>query len=486
LADVGRGARLAQLAAIAVLCAIVFVWYRDCMLNFFFLDDFWVMRDAANLQPWDVLGAFRVGQADFMLYRPLTTVAYAYVLHLLFGYDSSGYHALQLLIFTLNAVLAFAIARRLTGSRLGALAAAVIYALAPGQAVGVYWLAAFTVTGTVFVILLTIWCWLSLEPPRRIWICTLLQIVGVLASEHAATLPVLLLIVTVLSEPRQRWRRFALDLVPILCVVAIYTAAKLAYYLRPDPFDRGYHIGVASDAWLQELGRYATACFNLATLQHPSMDTCRMIGGLLVLLLSVGLIQSLRGARAWRLLALGLAMFVVGLAPVLPLHNHYYAHYVGLPAFGMGLSLVALCQLTTRYWSTAAALIAAAVLIFDVATDGRAWRDNDIFRLMVNGSEFAADWVETAQKVAYADGPTPPVFVPKDAVSTSVFAIGKTYTYFPGLPELVVVSKPARVPLAASDGIMIEKIATLPRLRQLPGWTPRLGFLRWMTSRGRP
>lgn len=44
------------------------------------------------------------------------------------------------------------------------LAVGVIYLLSPGQAVGVYWLAACTVTGTVFVIRLTLWCWLATAP----------------------------------------------------------------------------------------------------------------------------------------------------------------------------------------------------------------------------------------------------------------------------------------------------------------------------------
>ena len=184
-----------------------------CLLGFFFFDDFWVMRDAASIAPGDVSGIFRLSHAGFQLYRPLTTVGFFYALRAVFAYDASGYHAVQLIVFTLNSVLAFAIARRLTGSLVAALAVGIL-SLAPGQAVGVYWLAAFTVTGTAFVILLTLWCWLSTGPPWRVWLCTALQVVGLLASEHAVTIPVLLAIIAACAQPRAQWRRLACEIAP--------------------------------------------------------------------------------------------------------------------------------------------------------------------------------------------------------------------------------------------------------------------------------
>jgi hypothetical protein len=66
-----------------------------------------------------------------------------------------------------------------------------------------------------------------------------------------------------------------------------------------------------------------------------------------------------------------------------------------------------------------------------------------------------------------------------------VFAFGKASTYFPGLPQQVVVFTPERMRPPARRSILIKEIATLPLQRPLPGWTPRLEFLRRMTSRGR-
>src|SRR5215467_918892 len=97
--------RIAAILAMAALAVIALVRFREAVLTFYFLDDFWVMRDAAHVRlesVADVAQFFETGHAGFALYRPLTTVVYAYLLHALFGYDASGHHAFQLLVFALN------------------------------------------------------------------------------------------------------------------------------------------------------------------------------------------------------------------------------------------------------------------------------------------------------------------------------------------------------------------------------------------------
>ena len=129
--------RLAVWLAILTLVAYFVVRFRDCLLTFLFLDDFWCARAAAQVQlhSWSGLSAlFRPGPTGLLLFRPLTQVGYFYVLRQLFGYDVSGYHAFHLLMHVVNAVLVLEIARALSGSTLSALAVAIIYAAAPHAA----------------------------------------------------------------------------------------------------------------------------------------------------------------------------------------------------------------------------------------------------------------------------------------------------------------------------------------------------------------
>jgi hypothetical protein len=136
--------------------------YREALLTFYFLDDFWVMHDAAQVHlgsVGDLRQFFRFGHMGFAMYRPLSTVAYSYLLQSLVGFDASAQHACQLLVFTLNTGLAFAVTHKLTGSVAAATTAGLFYAGAPGQAVNAYWLSAFTVTGTAFWLLVMMACW---------------------------------------------------------------------------------------------------------------------------------------------------------------------------------------------------------------------------------------------------------------------------------------------------------------------------------------
>jgi len=75
------------------------------------------MRDAADIDRgsgWPFVEMFRPSHTGFLLYRPLSGVAYFYVLRQLFSVDASPYHAAHLLLFAVNASLVAAIVRTLT------------------------------------------------------------------------------------------------------------------------------------------------------------------------------------------------------------------------------------------------------------------------------------------------------------------------------------------------------------------------------------
>jgi len=114
-----RAPRAGRLAATAGTVAVVAVFYvlsyGDATGTFFSADDYWVMADAADVHmrgPLDVVQFFVPGHNGFALYRPLSTVAYFYVLHGLFGYDPAGYHAAQLTLNVIDAALVYAIAKK--------------------------------------------------------------------------------------------------------------------------------------------------------------------------------------------------------------------------------------------------------------------------------------------------------------------------------------------------------------------------------------
>lgn len=471
---------MVTLAVVTALVLYTLSRYRGAILGFFFLDDFWVMRDAARVHVrsvWDLAQFFRPGHAGFQLYRPLSTVVYYHLLHRLFAYDSSGYHAFHLLAFTVNVLLVFAITRRLTQSTSAAFAVGLLYAAVPGQAVGAYWLAAFTVTGTAFAVLLIMWCWLSLESVWRVTACTLLQMVALLFSEHAVAAPILLAIMAS-SVYREPWRQAARALAPSGVIVGAYLVGKLWYFTRVQPVWGAYALTLDVRTWLQHLGQYAVACVNALTLLNLRESTCLWIGASLVVLFLFAAWRSYRGGEPWSYMAAGIAVFVVSLAPVFPLRTHYKDHYVSVAALGMGLLVLGLCQLVSRYWRWLALALALVVVLLDAQTQGRAWRQNQIWQLVVNGSQTTAQWVGAVQHAAAQSAGSVEVLVPHDPMANWIFAIGQAETFFPSMPARVTSFDRQRPPQPREGQVVVRGPSGFRRGQPLPGWDARWDWLR--------
>ncbi len=176
----------------------------------FLSDDFGLAaaaRQAAG--PVDVMGsdAFRT------FYRPLTLLVWWLGEHLWAG-SPVGYHMLSVLLHAVNALLVYALGRRLIGSRYGGLMAGLLFALHPLHVEAVSWLAASSdllCTAFCLLSLLLLEAYVEAPPgPRRIALlggvlaCFLF---GLLSKESAAALPgvvFLWLLVRPGSVPRGR------------------------------------------------------------------------------------------------------------------------------------------------------------------------------------------------------------------------------------------------------------------------------------------
>jgi hypothetical protein len=323
---------------------------------------------------------------------------------------------------------------------------------------------------------------LVVAPPWRAWLCSALLILGLLASEHAVTLPLLIAIVGIATAPRARWRQHAIELVPLVVIVAAYGLAKLVYFVAVRPISFGYAVGLDVRVWLEHLGRYAIAAFNVATLLRPNDVSCRILGAGLVAMLLISALVARRRGGPWVLIGAGLAFFVVSLAPVFPIASHYKDHYVGLPLLGLGLAIVATCQLMTSRWRELTAGIAGALLVLDLATGHRAWKQKTDLHLVVDDGRRSADWVETLQMIAQRDGSERPVFVPQDPTTLMLFGMGRVQEYFPSLPARVALFVPGKLGNAAQGATVVETTADLPARRALPGWDTRWAFLRRLAS----
>ena len=466
---------LAGGAVCAAILAYVGLRYGDAVGLYFFLDDFWVLRDAARVRAsgtWALPQLFEPSHGGLLLYRPLTQLGYFYLLRLLFGLDPSAYHAFHLLLFGLNACLAAGIVRALTASWGWALAGGLLYAAAPGHTLAVYWLAAATMTGTATVVLAAMLWWLVAPDRWRAIGAGALQVVALGASEHAIALPLLLAALALLGPRRQTSGATLRGIAPAAAVCALYLGVKLVYFLEHGFPSGGYALKAQVGDWITNLGRYASASLAMPPLAPLSPDAARGIGvGTLVALpIAVGLAWRRGGAPA--LPALGLVVFVVALLPVLPLTEHYFDYFVGVAALGIALLLVGLCRALPRGAGVAGAALVATVLIADRATCHRVAENGTAVQLMRLASAESRATLRALAATAARAPAGMPILVPVSPNNAAMIDFGQANRVFFDPP---IAARTNERPSAAAPAM---PLLPAPPDTPVPGADPRWDWLR--------
>jgi hypothetical protein len=409
-----------------VIAAYCFARYGDAVGMFFFLDDFWLLRDADAVYegPWNPLvEVFRPSHNGFLLYRPLTQLGYFYVLRQLFGVDASPYHAFHLGLFATNAWLVAAIVRTVTASWGWALAGGLLYAAAPGHALAVYWVAAAVMTGTATIMFLLLLWWLRAPARWQAPGAALLQIAALGCSEHAVVTPLLLVWITPLTQRRGTIAERLRPVLPTLAVTVAYLAAKLVYFLRYGFPSGGYALTAAPAEWCLNLGRFALAVGNLPTLRITKPATVLGLGAVLAAALPILIVVAARRGGRWTLPAVGLGLFVTALLPVLPLAQHFYRYFIGVAALGLVLAGVGVGRALPRGGLLAAVLV-LAVLAVDRSTCDRAARDDADVQLLVMAERLGRDLVRDLDHTARMAPAGRKIRVPASRLNASVIGFG--------------------------------------------------------------
>ena len=185
--------------------------YFNSLGNYFLIDDFWHLHEAARtpwsalLQPWQYSGD------DFKAYwfneqrlhhvhgegffRPMVTLLYK-LAGAAFGLDAWGYHLINVVLHALASLAVFAIARLMFSRRWVAVAVALIFAAHPSHAEAVQWVAANAdvATGCFFMAsFASFGWWLRQRRPWQYAGAVLAFAAALCAKESAIVLPAVLL-----------------------------------------------------------------------------------------------------------------------------------------------------------------------------------------------------------------------------------------------------------------------------------------------------
>lgn len=451
-----------QVGPVLLACAIVFVFagakYGDSARDFFFLDDFWLLTEANDSSLSEAFT--RLGTAN--LYRPLTQQLYFAALYSAFGIDSTGYHLVHLLAFAFTCTLTVWIGWELTGSRLSALACGLLYTSAPGHAAAVYWVSAFTMIGSAGITFASIGWWLRDSGRRRIAVCFVLQVLGLLAGEYAIILPILLLLASTLGPRRENPLLALRQLTPLMGIAAAYGIVRIALHWQVD-LSPAYAPQFAPWAWLASVGRYASATAGSLTLLQMTDLQNRLAGAGIVGAIALLTPLVLRGASWPRLPLLGLTILVVGVAPVLPLTAHAYDYYVGIAALGMAVLLVGVADALAKRRGLAAMAVALLSVAVDLATCDRAAQANTTVLEIRGGQAVAGAAAAGLRWTEGLAGPTREITIPRSPVTDSMIDGARAEVLFMANPRRLTVTGGQRRALGAKQPPQPALVAQIGR-----------------------
>ena len=332
-------------------------------------------------------------------YRPLFT-AYLTVNYKLFGLWEPGWHLMNMLVHTLATVTVFFLIKRLSGHRLTATLAALVFGLHPAHVESVSWISGIPdPLAALFYVPSLIWyVRYRTEGDKKFLIASVIAYgLSALCKETPLALP-LVFIVWELTRPGARQnlgalgREIILPLIPYGLMAGAYLALRLAVLGRIS-WNHPFMAQVPDSAiWMTipyvfvSYLRHLVAPFSLSLLYGASFVTTP---GDPRFLLPVALIAALSillwiyrkktSAQLW----IALALIVAPLLPVLNLKVFHYEYiiqdrYLYLPSIGFCyLVAILIVQLSHRHTQLATAVAVLIIVAFGASTfaQNRIWHD---------------------------------------------------------------------------------------------------------------
>jgi len=323
--------RIAALLSVILLGGAVAYGFGATLGGGLFMDDHFFLREIHRLggitRTVEDLQGNWLGFIGFPYYRPMVTASFA-LDHALFGLDPWGYHLTNVLLHLANALLVLMLVRRLypAGGRLGALAAALLFATHPVHPNAVGWVAARSdlLAGVgalgMLVAYQKAWSggrWLALVAGVGLFA------LAVLSKESGVVAVALVLFLPAAVG----WRRRLLTLLPSILLALAYGAVHLAVV------ETGMNLH--DHAWPDSLPdgiRLLSGQFIRVLAPTASSSSWIVLWPLILLPPAVVAVTRRDGALA---LLFGISALVLGILPVVPILGNMD------PALFLGYS---------RYW----------------------------------------------------------------------------------------------------------------------------------------
>lgn len=216
--------RKSRVITVTICSAIIAValWLYAPTWNYEFVnwDDGWYVLDNPLIQSWSFANLKGIATETVIRnYAPLTIFSFL-IDYSLWGEWAGGYHAMNVALHAINAVLVFFLIRLLTGRATIAAATAILFAVHPVQVESVAWVSSRKGLLSGAFMLGSLLCWLRPDrtPKQEAWGIGLLGL-ALLAKANAIVLPAIVLTYDWLVIRRRFTDAFVRQVIPgILCV----------------------------------------------------------------------------------------------------------------------------------------------------------------------------------------------------------------------------------------------------------------------------
>ncbi|MFA4974181.1 MAG: tetratricopeptide repeat protein [bacterium] len=202
-------------------------------------DDYYTVRDNQGIRTLSNPETFftdisrtSTQELQFDIYRPLTTMSFA-LTYALFGLNPVPYHATNIFLHAMNAILVFFLLRRAMGSETKAALAAAIFATHPAQVEAVSWISARGNAQSLMFMLFAMLAYLKWSDRKRSWslyaASLILYISSMLSKESGIVLPALIFawcIFVPSEENKTRLRRSVLTLSPFVAAGIVFLLVR--------------------------------------------------------------------------------------------------------------------------------------------------------------------------------------------------------------------------------------------------------------------